>query len=439
MSLRWRIALAMAAVAVTATVLIGTASYRETRGRLLAEVDRSLVALDEAIAVRRLDLDAPIPSEGPLAGLYVQVIRADGGIRQSTFPVTIPVTDTDVGVAGRPRVSTFRTVETEAGDFRVRTVGLGRGAVQVGRSLDETDRVLRGLRMRTLLWVVLVAVAAIAAGLWIAGRVTRSLRALTAAAEHVGATGRLDVSVGEGSDDEVGRLSRAFDGMLGALRRSRDQQQRLVQDAGHELRTPLTSLRTNLDTLRRHPGLDDNQRQAIVDDLHAETEELTHLVDEIVTVASGEAALEPLEEFDLGALVGEVADRYARRTDRAISVDAAPGVVRAQRSAIQRAVSSLLDNARKFDTTGGPIEVTVADGEVRVADRGPGIPADELDAVFDRFHRTESARSQPGSGLGLAIVRDVAHRHGGDAFAEARPGGGVVVGFRLDPSPPARG
>jgi two-component system sensor histidine kinase MprB len=112
-------------------------------------------------------------------------------------------------------------------------------------------------------------------------------------------------------------------------------------------------------------------------------------------------------------------------------VESTPSPVVAQRSGVQRAVSSLLDNARKFDTTGGPIDVRVGAGVVTVSDRGPGIPEQELPLIFERFHRAEEARTMPGSGLGLAIVRDVALRHGGDVFAHPRDGGGAVVGFRL--------
>ena len=100
-------------------------------------------------------------------------------------------------------------------------------------------------------------------------------------------------------------------------------------------------------------------------------------------------------------------------------------------------MSNLLDNAAKFDAPepgqarAPPIEVEVAAGRVEVRDRGPGITDDDLDHVFDRFHRAVGARSRPGSGLGLAIVRDIVESHGGSVSAANRPGGGAVVGFTL--------
>jgi len=436
MSLRWKIALAMALMVSLTTIAVGAVGYRSTRARLYAEVDRSLLDIDGRIDERRFDLDTRLPARGPLPGFVAQIIRPDGSVGQSTFPEPIALTDRQIDIVGTNRRSVFSTVETSVGDYRVRTIGLPRGAVQVGRSLDETDRLLQSLRTRTLLLVVLVAAAAIIVGLWIAGRVTASLRRLTSAAEHVETTGRLDIKTFDADHDragtdEVGRLSIAFDRMLGALARSKQEQHRLVQDAGHELRTPLTSLRTNLDTLQRFGNLSDGDRDEIIADLHAETEELTELVNEIITVASGESSQEPTEPFDLAALVTDVAARYERRTERPIQIETTSSMVVAQRSSVQRAVSCLLDNAGKFDQTGGPIEIVVIDGTVTVSDRGIGIPDADLSRIFDRFYRSDEARTMAGSGLGLSIVREVAERHGGAVWAANRRDRGATVGFRL--------
>jgi two-component system sensor histidine kinase MprB len=193
----------------------------------------------------------------------------------------------------------------------------------------------------------------------------------------------------------------------------------------------LTSLRANVDTLRRYPHLPDVDRDAILADLHEETHELSELVDEIVAVASGDANDEPSQPFDLRELATELAVRAERRRGRPVLVVGDAAQVVAQRSSVARAVSCLLDNADKFDRSGGPIEVRIAGTSVSVVDRGPGIPDDELPLVFERFHRAEAARALPGSGLGLSIVREVARRHGGEAFARTRDGGGAEVGFRL--------
>jgi two-component system sensor histidine kinase MprB len=404
----------------------------------MSEIDRSLEGV-EGMLRQQITGPGRLPERGPLSGLDARIITADGRVVESTFPADFPVTDDDLAVSGSRRSDRIATVETDAGTYRVRTVPFRRGAIQVGRPLAEVERVLRELRARVLLWSLIVGAGASVVGWLIASRITASLRGLTDAAEHVENTGRLDVDVGAAGNDEVGRLTAAFDRMLAALGRSRDEQRRLVEDAGHELRTPLTSLRTNVDTLQRYPELSAADRDALLADLSAETDELTALVDEIVTVASGEVSDEPFEMVDLAESVRQVSARYERRTGRSIEVTGSPTTVRVQPSSVQRAVSCLLDNARKFDASDVPIDVEVDGTTVSVRDRGPGIDEDDLGHVFERFYRADAARAQPGSGLGLSIVDAIARRHGGYAFARRRDGGGAEVGFTLSALPPPRG
>ena len=169
----------MAAIVSVTTIFVGVIGYRTTKDRLFAEVDQSLLDIDGRINDRRFGLETRLPDRGPLPGLVAQIVGPDGTVSQSTFPEVVPLTDEQLAVIGTNRGSDFSTVATATGEYRVRTIGFPRGAVMVGRSLDETNRLLQSLRTRTLLLVVLVAVAAIAAGLWIAGRVTASLRRLT--------------------------------------------------------------------------------------------------------------------------------------------------------------------------------------------------------------------------------------------------------------------
>ncbi len=114
-----------------------------------------------------------------------------------------------------------------------------------------------------------------------------------------------------------------------------------------------------------------------------------------------------------------------------MTVHADDSVVEAPPPALERAISNLVDNAAKFDTGGGPIEIEVTAGRLVVHDHGPGIAPADAGRVFDRFYRADGARSMPGSGLGLSIVRDVVERNGGRVEAASRPGGGATVGFTL--------
>ena len=277
----------------------------------------------------------------------------------------------------------------------------------------------------------LVLLGAAAAGWLIALRITRRLVRLTGLAEEVSASGRLDVAVPTGGRDEVGRLAASFDAMLGRLTASREDQERLVQDAAHELRTPLTSLRTNASVLRRFGELDPDARQRLLDDVDGESRELTHLVDELVELATRRYEEEPAEPVDLAEVVARAAERVRRRSGREIRVDAEPMRVLGRAKGLERAVTNLLENAVKFDASGEPVQLVLRGGRIEVLDRGPGIAEDDLARVFDRFYRSDTARGLPGSGLGLAIVRQIALAHDGTVTAAARPCGGAVVGFTV--------
>ncbi|MEM9748697.1 MAG: HAMP domain-containing sensor histidine kinase, partial [Actinomycetota bacterium] len=466
MSLRWKIAGAMAIVAMLATVAVGVIGYRSTESRLFDEVDTALLTTAETVL--RSELGNRVPERGVVDQYSVRRLNSNGRIVASSFE-SEPDVDPRVlrAVTGSPTASAVRTATAEDGErYRILSVGLRAGSAEIGRSLDETDAVLQDLRRRTILLVVLVAIGAAAIGVIIADRVARPLRRLAATAEDVSATGRLDADLSDVEGrDEVGRLGSSFSSMLGALARSRDDQERLVHDAGHELRTPLTSLRTNLGVLRRHADMPQDTRREILDDLDQEVGELTSLVNDLVAAASGSLDDERPTVVDLVAVARSTADRVGRRRQRSVDVrvEVAPATTVAApvtpsapsgtsahgepaidvwigRAGLERAVSNLIDNACKFDDSGGPIEVVVSsvvapDGRpsasVRVLDRGPGLDPGEEQRVFDRFHRSEATRQLPGSGLGLSIVREVVTAAGGRVEAASRPDGGASVGFDL--------
>jgi len=445
-NLRTKLVLALVASASAATVFIGAYSYVATANRLDAELDRSIVEAVQRASAPQGDHDGgrggrPGPSGDAVLGSYgevvVQLVESDGTVVVSpNATVTLPVDPADLALARAAGASAgrWRTVTVDGEDHRVVTVALGggQGAIQAGRSLAESQRLLDSLRTRTLVAVLAVVVASAVLAWLIARQVTRRLVRLTGVAEHVAATGELDVPVPTSTADEVGRLGVAFNEMLGALARSKEDQQRLVQDAGHELRTPLTSLRTNISVMRRFDELPPDSRALLLDDLDGETRELTRLINEVVELATDRRGDEPAAAVDLGRLVQRVADRVQRRTGRAIVVDADDTVVIGRPLALERAVVNLLDNACKFDDSADqPIEASVRAGRVEVCDHGRGIDPTDLAHLFDRFYRSVTARSRPGSGLGLAIVRDVVTGHGGTVFASNRPGGGACIGFQL--------
>ncbi|MFF9088986.1 ATP-binding protein [Streptomyces sp. NPDC014991] len=449
-SLRTTFAVSFAAVTAAVTILVGILSYNSA-ARLVRVDQQSVftqVVRDVQDEVRQHEMvPGDFSSSRPGHDLVrpartdVQVLGARGQIMDHGNPV-LPVTSRDRSTAlarTAGRVVQHKDVRVDEDLFRIATVSLGdgRGAVQVAQEFSDTEDLLRALQRRTLILMAAVVVAAGLFGWWLARRITRRLVVLTSAAEDVARTRQLGIQVPVAGLDEVGRLGRAFDRMLGRLAQSEEDQRRLVQDAGHELRTPLTSLRTNISLLRRIDELPPDAREELVADLGQEARELTDLVNELVDLAAGQSDGEPPQRVDLADLAEDVVGLARRRTGRDIvlrtsgdtTTDGRPGM-------LQRAISNLVENAAKFDRDGrAPIEVTVTGparpGTVRVEvrDRGPGIAEGDLDRIFDRFYRAADARSLPGSGLGLSIVREVATAHGGAPFAFRREGGGAVIGF----------
>jgi two-component system sensor histidine kinase MprB len=182
-------------------------------------------------------------------------------------------------------------------------------------------------------------------------------------------------------------------------------------------------VQANVELLSRAGELPPAERLQLREDLLSQLGELTSLVGDLVELARERAPESELEELELDGLLTGCIERARARGPRVrFTASLAPCQVRGDRVRLERAVTNLLDNARKWSPVGSVVEVELsADGEIVVRDEGPGIDAGDLPYVFDRFYRSADARRLPGSGLGLAIVRQVAEMHGGAVWAAAPP------------------
>ena len=467
MPFRHRLTLMSAAVVGLVVAIASLVCYLAMRSELRGQVDEALRNQAALIDTRMTRLREPrprFPGAGFGGGLeipapptrrgggadYVQLVGAGGGIRPGlgrdrggADDLSIPVDDRDreIAATGGLGVSRLRDADAAGTHLRVLTLPLGEvGAIQLARTLESEDSALARLRL-VLLALLLGGTAAAAALARLFSRpVMAPITELTETAEHIESTGDLDRRVGAGGDDEVGRMAGAFDQMLDRLQTSQEAlasslaaQRQLVADASHELRTPVTSLRTNAELLRDTETLGAEERRAIAGDVVAGAEELSLLVADVIDLARGEVAPAEPEDVRLDDLVREAVERARRHapattftlTTEPVSVDGVP-------DRLARAVNNLLDNAAKYGPDGGTVDVWVTGaGEVRIRDHGPGIPADELPHVFDRFYRGTGVRRRAGSGLGLAIVAQVAAAHGGTVELEPAAGGGTVARLRL--------
>ena len=447
MSLRLKIVLALTLLAAGATAAIGVVSYTTTRHELQETVDRSLD--DAARQFQRTPRIGDIDGDGdsgtpPIGGpgrdrprsfqqVLYQKIDVDGNVQTSSEAYKLPVGDADLTVAAStdPNASARFNVTIDGEPYRMLTVKADRGAVQLARSLAESQRSVERILRSTLAAVVIVALLSAMLGLLIARQVTRRLLRLTSVAGEVAQTGRLDVAVPVDGGDETGQLGRAFSAMLAALQASKHEQHQLVQDASHELRTPLTSLRTNVSVLRRrYDQLPVESRDQLLADLDSETRELTDLVNELVELATDRRDDEPTQPVRVADVAERAAARARRRFGRDVVVTSDGSMVDGRPNGLERATQNLIDNACKF-APDGPIEVSVSAGTVVVRDHGPGLVEADIPQLFDRFYRSVDMRSKPGSGLGLSIVKSVVDSHGGTVFARNAPGGGAELGFTL--------
>ncbi|GIF14022.1 HAMP domain-containing sensor histidine kinase [Actinoplanes teichomyceticus] len=378
---------------------------------------------------------------GPCWQILDATGAAAGGSR-TTLPVSDTARDVATGAAGRP---VQEKVTLGADDYLMLTVPLtGGGAVQVGMDEDPGDRVLAAFAM-----LLAAGCAAGIAGAAFLGRtVARAglapVERLTAAVEDVAVTQDLDHPIDVRGDDEIARLGRSVNAMLAAIDASRRAQRTLVEDAGHELRTPLTSIRTNVELLlelERRPELahrlPPEERAKLLADLDAQVRELATLTTELVELAREEATRETIEPVDLADVVSAAVARVRIRAPGLVfDTSLAPASVLGRPGELERMVVNVLDNAAKWSPPGAAVQVRLSSDEpgwtvLTVTDSGPGIAAEDLPYVFDRFYRAPAARSMPGSGLGLAIVAQTAGQHGGTAAVAAGEDGGTVVTIRL--------
>jgi two-component system sensor histidine kinase MprB len=448
MALRNRLTLLAAATVGVTVILVAIAAYLVLRSELRSQVDDSLTT-------RYVQIDRVAQEFGPLQALGarlpppaaragdptgpVQYISAAGEVvRTVRSDFTVPVDDDDRAVAGGDRRAVLRDVDTRGLHLRVLTVAEPGGAFQIAHSLANVDATLERLRLVLALLCGAATMLAAAFGRLFGRQVIQPVSELTAAAEHITRTDDLGRRIEVRSDDEVGRMAQRFNAMLEALEGSRralddsvHSQRQLVADASHELRTPVTSLRTNIEVLLAEGGeLTGADRTRLLEDVRAETEELTALITDVIELARGDEPLSGTDDVQFDHVVAEaVARARRRRPNTTFDAQLEPTLVEGLSERLGRAVDNLLDNAAKHTPEGTVVAVVLRGGELTVRDHGPGIPAADRPHVFDRFYRGSAARGRPGSGLGLAIVRQVAETHGGSIAVEEAPGGGAL--FRL--------
>ena len=421
MSLRARVTIAVGAIVFGALAIVGAVVYPVVGANLRGANDQSLiqVAKNAPTIAGKLKRAGTLGQLVPFGSTQLQILPGAAVGHPNGF---VAVTERDLAVARGAAQAYFQDEAYGGVVYRIYTAPFAgqRGVlVRVAQPASKSTTTQAALGWLLVALVPAGAIAAAMTARLAAGRVLRPVGQLTETVERIRATGDLTAPIEtRRSKDEISRLGKAFAAMTAALNESVTAQRRLVADASHELRTPLTSLTTNLELLAERPS--DPSAPTLAAAALAEAGELRALINDLVDLSRDGRASLHLEDVRLDLVAERVAARAARRRPSLrCDLDCQPTLVRGDADALERAIGNLVDNALKWSPPDGRIRISAASGTVEVSDDGPGIPAEDLPYVFDRFYRSASARALPGSGLGLAIVRRIADLH--DGTVEAIP------------------
>ena len=313
------------------------------------------------------------------------------------------------------------------------TMDMGNGAyVKLSEGPASGRDALVSAAVALILAAALAVGLAALAGYLVAVRIARPVVALTVASDKM-AGGDLGARAPVAGGDEVGRLGESFNGMAARVETTVTSLRRFVADAAHEIGTPLTALQADLELAERKATSDDERR--LVDRALVQTARLATLSDNLLQLSrleAGEPAGGEAPRTDLAAVALELADGVASRAEQAgielvVDVTGGPLLVPVERARLQTVLANLLDNAVKFTPSGGTVTLTVRTEAgaalAAVADTGVGIPTEEQRQIFERFHRARNVSAYPGNGLGLAIVKAAVERSGGGvSFASSEAG-----------------
>ncbi len=453
--LRAELAIAIAlvtAVAVGATFL---ALYSGTASRLRAQLDSQLRtqaaewrqstagtdlstpgALERAarrfLATQRYHAEAQILAVQAIGGQTItnhpEVIGPEEH-RARTSPEAGGLLDAPLGLASSSAV--------EAGSLRALTeaiVAHGRrvGTLRLAEPLTAVDQAKSSLRRTFVVVGLLALVLAVAVGIGLATLIAAPIRRMTRVAAAV-EQGDLSLRAGgRAGRGEVRVLAQAFDHMLERLERAFVRQRDFVSDASHELRTPLAVIRAQVELLDRESA--ERRRHEGTTTLLRRLDELDRLVGDMLTLASAEAGrlVEP-RVIALDDYFEDLRRDLPLYGERDFQLEAVSGTLLADPDRLTQVLRNLVRNAVAHTEPGDTISVTAC-GEgggrlaISIADAGSGIPADQLETIFERFHRVDGGRTRDGggSGLGLAIARALVEAHGGTITAESQPGHGAT-------------
>lgn len=407
--LLWLILASIAAV----SLLQAATAYRTALRNADALFDAQLQQLAASI-------DAGVPLLPGGAGLYEFSIQVWG-------PGGVRIYQSRSGEVPTARVVGFSDATLDGVRYRIYLLRSGERAIQVAQDLDARRARARGMALRATLPILLLAPVLMLAVWWL---IARSLAPVERMRRELGGRRADDLSPlpEAGMPREVLPLVRELNLLFRRVDTAFASQRHFVSDAAHELRSPLTALKLQAQALRGAQG--EAQVASAVDRIEAGVDRAIQLLGQLLALARAEAESQSerplphqvdLQELCRAAVSDVLPQASAREVDVGVQTPEADASVRGDFEGLRILLRNLLENAVKFSPQGGQVDISILrQGQavaIRVEDNGPGIPAEQRQRVFDRFHRGEGADA-PGSGLGLAIVQAIARRHGAEVRLE---------------------
>jgi heavy metal sensor kinase len=438
-------------LALTLAVFSGGV-YLALRQNLYSNLNNSLdsranIVSDIVVQGGELDV-SPLDAEPESDEEFVRVYGDSGAlIFDNAVSDVQPGDDPDAVSAALVGDSSRRSISTGDEHLKVlvapmRSDGEVIGVIEIGLTEDDVRETLSTLLIIIALAYPIVLIVTSAGGVFLAGRALSPIDRVTRVARRISAedlSQRLDLDL---PDDEVGRLAVTFDEMIARLDEAFRRQRQFTSDASHELRTPLTAIKGQTEVALQRDR-DAEEYRDVLRTVNAEVDRMIRLVSSLLTLARADASNIPInrERFGVERIITDAVESIrpaAREKNVSLSVASAEDVdLLADQDLVLQLLLNLLDNAVKYSDPGGSVTVSwramPGHVEIDVADTGPGITAEHLAHVFDRFYRIDPARSRAagGAGLGLSICRWIAEAHGGSISAASAPGEGATFTVRL--------
>jgi heavy metal sensor kinase len=445
MTLRARLTLLYATLLGGSLLLFGVALYSVVTIFLVNQVDEALGQTYQEIYQNLIQTTGPagsletyqLPPLDPTSDVFVQVWNAERRLVSSSIDRFSRPLDSPGLLQATP---VYRSVYLEGFHIRVLTVPLMRGdrlfaVLQLGAGLQAIDDTQRALVAVLFIGSIIAIGLAGLVGWLSTGRALSPLKAVTQTALQITRADDLSrrIHYQGSSNDEVGQLISAFNQTLSRLENLFNTQRRFIADVGHELRTPLTVIKGNVALIRRLGEAD----QESLEGIESEVDRLTRMVGDLLLLAQAESGKIPLDRrlVELDTLLLEAMqqmrvlarDRLAMRLGEIDQV-----LVCGDQDRLKQVLVNLIGNAINYTPAGGEVIVGLGkeggQAKLTVSDTGPGIPAEDIPHIFERFYRGEKSRTRSrdgkGFGLGLSIAYWIVRNHGGRIEVRSRPGQG---------------